>query len=307
MFLYELALQLGVRSTDLVDRARDLGLDVGPSSFLGPEQVQRLTAAAAPPPPTGAPVTPAPPSAIPPPPPGPPPAGSPSMGSPPPPPPPPGAPGAGGSLGAPTPSMWSTTPRPGPTVAPPVLTGGDKKLSPGFVALYLLAPVVLLLGALVLFSGGEGEKYEQIDTSRSNVPSPQDAEDLIESIGDDEPFEVNAVGDITDLDRFCAAWTKRRPPAPDVDSPWSEFLPAVIEWLPLLIEDFDEIAASSNGELREDARAEAAGAQDLLDFYEALPLDTTALTAEQEDELAAIEASLKSNENLFDIRGEQYC
>lgn len=42
MFLYELALQLGVRSTDLVERARSLGMNVGPSTFLAPAQVTAL-------------------------------------------------------------------------------------------------------------------------------------------------------------------------------------------------------------------------------------------------------------------------
>ena len=193
-------------------------------------------------------------------------------------------------------------------VAPPVLTGGDKKLSPGVVALYLLAPVVLLLGALVLFSGGEGEKYEKIDTSRSNVPAPQDAEDLIDSYGDDEEFEVNAVGDIADLDRFCAAWTREASPAPDPESPLPEYLATAIAWLPSMIEDLDEIAASSTGELREDATAEAGGrAGALASLHEALPPDTTSLTSEQEDELARIMGAIASNEDLFDIRGEQYC
>ena len=86
MFLYELALQLGLRSTDLVERARGLGIDVGPSSYLTPEQVQRLAGGPPGPPPSpGASVGP----------------GQPGM---PMTPPPPGAPTA-----APA-SMWSTAP-----------------------------------------------------------------------------------------------------------------------------------------------------------------------------------------------------
>lgn len=45
MFLYELAIDLGIRSPDLVARAIELGLTgIGPSSHLSPEQVQLLRA-----------------------------------------------------------------------------------------------------------------------------------------------------------------------------------------------------------------------------------------------------------------------
>ena len=70
MYLYELALELGQRSTDLADRAAQLGfVGLGPSSVLTPEQVAALRGAvpATPPPPTftgpgpSAPATPPPP------------------------------------------------------------------------------------------------------------------------------------------------------------------------------------------------------------------------------------------------------
>ncbi len=52
LFLYELALHIGVRSTDLVQRAHELGMSVEPGTYLTSEQVDRLAPGAfAPPPP----------------------------------------------------------------------------------------------------------------------------------------------------------------------------------------------------------------------------------------------------------------
>lgn len=45
MFLYELALELGVRSTELIERAHTLGISVDPTAKLTAEQVEQLRSA----------------------------------------------------------------------------------------------------------------------------------------------------------------------------------------------------------------------------------------------------------------------
>lgn len=42
MFLYELALELGVRSTSLLDRAHALGMNIDTTAQLTPQQVEQL-------------------------------------------------------------------------------------------------------------------------------------------------------------------------------------------------------------------------------------------------------------------------
>lgn len=150
MYLYELALEMGVRSPDLVERAAGLGMaGLGPSTQLSAAQVAALRAGvpAPPPPAAGPPVGPSPatPGAIswpgsptPPPPaaPGPPPAGSPGPGWVPPPPPvasgppPAGSPGPGWVPPPPPPGIGSIPPPPGAPPWPPG-PGGPPGLVPG--------------------------------------------------------------------------------------------------------------------------------------------------------------------------------
>lgn len=158
MFLYELAIELGQRSTDVVDVAAQLGLgELGPGSPLEPHQVEALRArlghgyapAVAPPPPVGsyaqasplgaAPLTPMPAAhQAPPPPPPPPPPAPVGMGGTPAPPASPYAgpdaplvappPGPGWSPVAPPPGaptfLPPTAPGPAPAAPPPAWPGG---------------------------------------------------------------------------------------------------------------------------------------------------------------------------------------
>lgn len=166
MQLYVLALEMGVRSTELVARARDLGMhDIGVDTWLRPDQVAALRAGWAPqsllPPPPGAPGGPWSGQAPSGPPPGTPPAGPPLRGpwyggdQPPVPP----SPGTAGWAPAPPP------PRPGG----PSGAGGDRKA----VALVAVLVLVLMAG-FVLFVGSRSdndrrERRERAEAAEARI------------------------------------------------------------------------------------------------------------------------------------------
>jgi hypothetical protein len=140
VYLYELALELGERSSDLADRARALGFDVGAGSTLTPEQVTALAPH--------------------------------RFGAPPPPPPPGATAFATGPAAGPlemAPAGPSIAPPVGPTVGVPGSSFGgpvvpeptgprpDRELSPVAILAYLLVPIVVLCGAGVFFLGSRDD------------------------------------------------------------------------------------------------------------------------------------------------------
>lgn len=232
MFLYELALQLGERSTDLVERAKAQGMAVEPSTFLNEQQIAALrgTAPQVPPPPPppaapdgwGSPAAPVPPAGpartggplsrvTPPPTPpgwGPPGVVGPGAGGPPPsgwaPPvgPPTGMPGAGpapwGPPGAVQPNPWGATPMgPRPPHKPPRSPVGPVLLVIGLIA---------VLGGLAFFFVGSSSDDDDNETSTEALSAPDDLDSTTPYTPPDEDRQAQvddiATG-VSDAFTFC--------------------------------------------------------------------------------------------------------
>lgn len=218
MFLYELALQLGERSTDLAERARGIGVDgAGPTTFLTADQVAALR-----------------------------PQGAVPLPPPPPPPPPPGA-GAGGAA-HPTPAS------PRAPIGPPRRRG--TRVSPALVALYLVIPlaVVAVVGFVLVGvpgrGSGRGSTRDQFDlAAMETIPVGQ--------AGTAPASRRTSHPEITDVKRFCVAAGKLRKvdgaPLRGVTraGPWNDAVD-------LYRQDWDEGAALivtvTTGSLNESAR-----------------------------------------------------
>lgn len=194
VYLYELALELGVRSPDLVQRAAELGLGpVGPSSMLTKDQVDALSdglggpAVAGPPPTTTvepATIAPVPASTLPPPVLAPPSYGASRVASAPPPPPSvaPSGTGAGGPAPAHPAPSWSAVPV-APTATPSAEAGrpggdGDSRRSQ-LIAVGVLAPfLVALFAFMVVNSGPDRSRQDAIvaaNTDTTVAPAEQPA------------------------------------------------------------------------------------------------------------------------------------
>lgn len=258
MFLYELALQLDVRSSDLVDQARALGIDAGPSTFLTPEQVQQLrtgvspSASAVAPPLAAAGLLRA------------------DQGAPPPPPPPP--PGA--------PSGPPTGPPMGPPAGP--ATGGDKQLSPAMVVLYFAVPIVLLLGVFAFLSKGE-------DDGGSEVPTASGPLGIFGP--DDGMTPVGDAAEVTDPGMFCDGWSSiaamENSAAP---STYAESRAATLEVYPDLALALMIMSRSSDGAVSETANDLREHLSAAVRLHKELPDDETDLTSAQRADLDALGA-----------------
>ena len=151
---YELALELGLRSTDLVARAHELGMDgVGPSSNLTPEDVARLRAAirGVPEPPLVAPGE-------------------------------PGSFGAGRGYQAPVgpgrPAPPGMAPVPGSDVISEPMSAASKAVIGGVVAL-----VVALFAYMAVNTGSDGPKRtEAVETADDGAPTTTEADPCAEDV-----------------------------------------------------------------------------------------------------------------------------
>ncbi|MBX3314752.1 MAG: translation initiation factor IF-2 N-terminal domain-containing protein [Actinobacteria bacterium] len=148
MFLYELALHMGVRSTDLVARARELGMDVEQSSVLDQAQVAHLWSSfqQAPNPPQPLPAQPTPPDV--------PQFVAPAAWSP--------TPGAPGAAPATPPHAWGASGEPAAEADP------DRDRTRPAVVVAAVAALVLLAGVLVFLSGGSDDDGFRADASATD-------------------------------------------------------------------------------------------------------------------------------------------
>lgn len=181
MFLYELALQMGIRSADLVAHARSLGMDVEQGSYLDQAQVAHLWSAFQQQTPPEVP----------------------QFLPPTPPPPPPGAQGL--TPGTP-PHAWGAPADPSASAD----AGGDET-RPVVVAAAIVA-LVVLAGVLVFLSGGSDEQPAKLAASGTSAAEPAPRSTTTITIPPDEPMTdppVDASVDeliamVRDRHRFCS-------------------------------------------------------------------------------------------------------
>jgi hypothetical protein len=290
MFLYELALDLDVRSTDLVDQARSLGMDVGPSTFLTPEQVQHLRSGVSPS------VTAAPPLAAgdlldhgrgAPPPPPPPPSASPSPG--PSMPPPPGPPGGPARAATPSPA--------GPHAPAP--NSGEKQLPPSMVALYFAVPVLLLLGIFAYVSskddGGSGSS--DASSGPAGIFGP-----------DDGATPVADPAEVADVEMFCGAWADLDG-RPDSAAPstFAERREVALELYPDLMLDLTFMGEAGTGFLRDTALDARDSLRDRVLLHKELPADEASLTADQQATLQRMEVLPTQHFEYLRVVAQERC
>lgn len=233
MFLYELALQLGERSTDLAERARALGVDgAGPSTLLTADQVAALRpGGAVPPPPPGGAVD----GTLP---------------------PPPGAPGAVGGPALAWASGGSPA-TPGPTPGPGAPAGRDKVLSPAMVALYLVVPLSLVAVLGFVFLGRTNDQRDNDPSAKTYDP------DSFTSLPPGVPVTSPtlparpALPNVTDPVEFCSAFKKMTAlgaALPTGDTTAGQWKRAAASYRPGWDEGAESIVRVTTGSLQESAR-----------------------------------------------------
>lgn len=289
MFLYELALQLGARSTDLVERARSMGMDVGPSSFLTPEQVSALrhgvappgvSAPTAPPPPAGppapvgappSPTLPMPGAAAPP-------------GAVPPPPPAPGPVPMGPSFVAPS-NFGAYPPGPNgphgqpmaPGMPPP---GGSQssKTSPGFVVavVAIVAVAVVVCGFLFLGTTSDDEP-EAAPAERSATATQTSTSTTVtapppEFSPSDEATADLVAGEVVDVGSFCRSSQdimdlEMAVMEQGMNTDMSSIVAAIDEHRDGWEDGVDGLLSSTTGSLQEDVDRYASGYRWMFDVF----------------------------------------
>lgn len=278
MFLYELALHLGVRSTDLVAYARQLGMDVGPSSYLTPEQVQYLASAVAPPPA----------------------------------PPPPPSPSPEGTDGA-----GPVPPEPGPTQVPPggkrFSPGVAALVIAGPVARLLAAFVFFFVGEDADATDDTGSNAALVDTTTGEAEdddAPSGGSDIVDvddPVGQiDDPPELGADSGIVDLERFCSAWLTEFDFGPEYGSE-AERRATVDAMNAEVNAVLDEVEASTSGELARSVDGVRVALTEMIAVSESLPVDENDWTAEQEQ--LAMDAAMQFGRSaaILERASDRYC
>ena len=137
-------------------------------------------------------------------------------------------------------------------------------------------PVVLVAGVLAFFFLGDEDDETAPSSEVATLPIDRDGDGE-----DDGATPVVMDGEVTDVARFCAAYDYEVGESEPQE--WDEIRAEVIKQAPVVLEQIDEMKASTSGALRSDLDRVEAYTIETRDVFESLPTSEYDLTEEHRD------------------------